>query len=123
MLSVVLLCLTVPMVLVVVAMQGTHCAKITHSLSLDLADSPQPSPPSSLGVIFEVIFPHKVLLDACHKCSARLSPGDVAVKSLLQQFPTVFNVVGGDTFHCQGSFRQLQRRPSPVISQLLSASS
>ena len=56
MLSVVLLCLTVPMVLVVVAMQGTHCAKITHSLSLDLADSPQPSPPSSLGVIFEVIF-------------------------------------------------------------------
>ena len=119
MLSVVLLCLTVPMVLVVVAMQGTHCAKITHSLSLD---SPQPSPPSSLGVIFEVIFPHKVLLDACHKCSAKLSPGDVAVESLLQQFPTVFNVVG-DTFHCQGSFRQLQRRPSPVISQLLSASS
>ena len=122
MLSVVLLCLTVPMVLVVVAMQGTHCARITHSLSLDLPDSPQPSPPSSLGVIFEVIFPHKVLLDACHKCSARLSPSDVAVKSLLQQFPTVFNVVG-DTFHCQGSFRQLQRRPSPVISQLLSASS
>ena len=75
MLSVVLLCLTVPMVLVVVAMQGTHCAKITHSLSLDLPDSPQPSPPSvGAGAEFAPVLAFFLQFGTLADFSSDLSP-------------------------------------------------